>query len=136
MAAHWIENPDTGVVTEAADLLDTSEFGLFSLAYERWHGRSPEPRVIEKHFAAYMFRSVVPPWVRHLAREIVAKASEGTLRGSDYGIQATPLSPDLVRRGRIHGAVLLAVCILLLLASWYYDDLVRWVGNCYFPPCY
>jgi hypothetical protein len=74
--------------------------------------------------------------VRYLAREIVAKAAEGTLRSADYGVEQAPLSAELLRRGRVHSAVLLAVCLLLLLASLYYDDLVRWTENCYFPPCY
>ncbi len=136
MKTHWIENPDAKAVIEAADLLDTSEFRLFSVAYQRWHGSPPEPSVIERHFSAYMFRSVVPPWVRHLAREILAKAADGTLRGAEYGVHPLPASAELLRRGRIHSAILLAVCLLLLLASLYYDDLVRWTENCYFPPCY
>ena len=127
---------DEKEVIEAADLLDTSEFNLFSIAYRRWYGRHSDERTLERYFAAYMFRSVVPPWVRYLAREIRAKAREGTLRLADYGLVRRPLSARMLLRGRIYSGILLIVCLLLLLASLYYEDLVLVFGNCYFPPCY
>ena len=57
---------DVHNVLDAAALLQVSEFCLFQLAYRHWHGRDTTEQSIERHFVPYMFRSVVPFWVRQL----------------------------------------------------------------------
>ena len=121
---------------EAAALLDITEFRFFRIAYQRWFGRRSNPLMMERYFANYMFNAVVPPWVRHLAREILQKAQTGTLSLAEYGIRQRPATPAVQRRGRIFGALLLAWCLLLFLAALYYSDLLPFTQNCYFPPCY
>jgi hypothetical protein len=126
----------TEQISRAADLLDITEFRLFQIAYRRWFGRRAGDQRMEWYFANYMFHDIEPPWVRHLAREILEREQAGTLRGIDYGVRPARLDPGLRRRGRLYAAVLSVICLLLLLAALSYDQLVQFVENCYFPPCY
>ena len=122
-------------VVEAASLLDIPEFKLFKIAYWRWFGRRPGALNMERYFANYMFNAVVPPWVHHLAREVVARAQAGTLRVADYVRQIQP-NPAMKIRGQVYSAVLTLICLLLFLAALHYSELLPFVENCYFPPCY
>ncbi|MEN8132562.1 MAG: hypothetical protein ABFS45_20745 [Pseudomonadota bacterium] len=123
-------------VLDAAALLDTTEYRVFTIAYQRWYGQAASFDVMERCFCAYMFRCIVPPWVRHFTREIVFRARIGTLRPADYGIREQPASPEAILRGRIFTAVLVVLCLILLGAGLQYDDLLQILENCYFPPCY
>lgn len=76
---------DGRAVGAAAEALSIREFDLFHLAYARWWGREPEPAWIEKVFVAYMFHQVVPPWVRHFAREVMQRKRAGTLDAEALG---------------------------------------------------
>lgn len=60
-------------VSEAAAALELAEFDLFRLAYRRWFGRQPDPDTLERAFADYMLRDVVPAWVRRLCADVIAQ---------------------------------------------------------------
>lgn len=77
--------PDGRAVSAAAEALHIREYDLFRLAYARWWGREPEPAWIEKVFVAYMFHQVVPPWVRHCARDVLDRNRAGTLDAEALG---------------------------------------------------
>ena len=134
-SAHGIPR-DVLDVTQAAGLLDTTEYHLFDIAYLRWYGRPSDPRVLEDHFTDYMFKSIVPHWVRHLCREILERARAGRLRSGDYGVAPLRLSRRTVWRGRIYSLLMLLVLVLFLLAGGFYTELVPFLESCYFPPCY
>ena len=85
---------------------------------------------MEKHFANYMFCSIVPVWVRHVSREIEQQVAIGTLDAQHYGICTSSPSPQLLSRGRALD------CLLLMLASYLHEDLLLVIKNCYFLPCY
>jgi hypothetical protein len=129
-------NSDTQSVLEASALLDITEFHLFNLAYFRWYGHYSSPHGMEQHFANYMFCAIVPLWVRHFTREILHQANIGRLNGLDYDIHVPRPSAAVIRRGRRLVGLLFALCLLLLLSSYFYEDLLLVLKNCYFPPCY
>ncbi|MBC8337622.1 MAG: hypothetical protein H8E39_02930 [Alphaproteobacteria bacterium] len=80
MRAHRSQaRSDLGRVIRAAEALGITEFDFFRLAYRRWSGQEPGPRMLESTFAVYMFQQTVPHWVRHLAREVNARAARGRL---------------------------------------------------------
>jgi hypothetical protein len=81
---------DAERVAKAALLLQIREIDLFRLAWRRWYGADgPEP-VIERHFVAYMFRHRVPPWVRHLCRQVIRQALAGRLDRGAFGVAELP----------------------------------------------
>lgn len=91
-------------------MMEVSEFQFFELAHERWYGRRARARFVEAMFEEYMLRESVPPWVRHLARQVLTLEERGALCLEHFG-----LAPPAVTVGmRIQG-VLLAVGLLLLL---------------------
>ncbi len=78
---------DVRNVLDAAALLEVSEFCLFQLAYRHWHGSDTSERLIERHFVLYMFRSVVPFWVRQLCRRVLQASADGTFDPVDFGVE-------------------------------------------------
>ncbi len=76
---------DACLVLDAAALLDVREFDLFELAYDWWFGARAEIKALEKAFVPYMYRGIVPLWVRQYAREVM--------------IEARSVQPDFLRLG-------------------------------------
>lgn len=137
MHRHRPDNPDAQDVSRVAALLDTTEFRVFGLAYQRWFGRHSDDALIEPYFVAYMFQFAVPFWVRYFTREVMTRDRAGILRAGDYGLTQPPASPRMLRRGRNYAILLLAICmLLLLLVSHAPEELLEVAKNCYFPPCY
>lgn len=107
---------DVRNVLDAAALLQVSEFCLFQIAYRRWHGSDTSERLIEQHFVPYMFRSVVPFWVRQLCRRVLQASADGTLDPADFGVERGPVGEDqpvvfvraLAVGGTVVGMLLLA----------------------------
>ena len=73
-------------VLDTAALLQVTEFNLFRIAYRHWHGCDASERSIEQFFVRYMFRSIVPCWVRQLCRHVLQADAEGTLEPAEFGI--------------------------------------------------
>lgn len=72
---------DTQTVLTAAYALDISEFELFHLAYQNWHGQRAETRQLEAVFVGYLFEAKIPHWVRHFATYVAGlKRSEAPLQ--------------------------------------------------------
>lgn len=95
---------DAGRVHAAARLLRIPDFAFFRLAYRRWYGDEPDDRTIEPFFMLYLFRGRVPPWVRHLARDVVDRESQGELRPETYGV--VPVLPPPPTGSRIPSLIL------------------------------
>ena len=60
------------LVSRAALAKTVSEYELFQLAYQAWHGSEPEQQWLEKLFVAYLFTGRVPAWVRDYAQRSLA----------------------------------------------------------------
>lgn len=99
---------DARMVHAAATLLRVPEFAFFRLAYQRWFGGSPADAEIEPYFMLYLYRRRIPPWVRHLARQVVGRSRHAAVDPRDFGVKPV-LPPPPPRRARQIQAVLLAV---------------------------
>ncbi len=123
-------------VLDAAALLDTTEFNIFCLAYTRWFGQKASVDFIEPHFNAYMFREIVPFWVRHFTRHIMHLYAMGRLNPEDYGLKKPPASSRMVFLGRLYTLLLILILVVLFVVTSSSEHLLSIAKNCYFPPCY
>ena len=133
--------PDVVDVLEAAALLQVTEFELFRLTYRRWHGAAAadgdvSDEVIERYYLPYMFHDRVPAFVRHLAREVVARADEDRLDPRDFGVMPRPLSMDMYNRGLRYILWVVIIFGSLLTGAIVVVDPMPWYRSCYLPPCY
>jgi hypothetical protein len=104
---------DMRQVMDAAALLGLREFDLFRLAWRSWSGVEPDGKALEKFFVDYMFHHVVPPWVRHFCREILAREKEGRLDPAAFGVERVPRRELPVALGRAYIGVAAAAMLLL-----------------------
>ncbi|TDJ62596.1 MAG: hypothetical protein E2O37_10565 [Proteobacteria bacterium] len=113
---------DVRNVLDTAALLQVTEFNLFRMAYRHWHGRDASERSIEQFFAPYMFRSIVPYWVRQLCRHVLQADVEGTLAPIEFGVtqpaeqvnSTTPFLSAVVVVGAALGMLVIAAGLYLL----------------------
>jgi hypothetical protein len=127
---------DVADVLEAAALLEVTEFQLFHLAYRRWYGTEIGDDGLERYYLPYMFHSRVPPWVRALAREVIAAADADGLDPKTYGVLPRPVSMDMYNRGLRYFLWITVIMGTLLTGAATVAELVPWYQSCYFPPCY
>lgn len=107
---------DPGLVLRATALLDIREFDFFVLAHNWWFGRGPDMTALERVFAAYMFKQIVPAWVRQYAREILHLDGEDWAGRTRLGLQNLPDNVAAPRHGRLMVALTAAVFSLFYLA--------------------
>ncbi|MFQ5775757.1 MAG: hypothetical protein ACE5GS_14645 [Kiloniellaceae bacterium] len=112
---------DTGLIGQAAALLDVPEVELFALAYRWWFGRPPSGAVLERAFVAYMFDARVPAWARHYAREVLRVDAPGGPAGARLGLDRLhrPAPPRHGPRVVAVTAAAFAVLFLMLLDTSY-----------------
>lgn len=128
--------PDWLQVAETAGLLDVSEFELFDLAYRDWYGRAAAPAELERNFARFMFQDVVPFWLRRYCRRIRRPIRHGPAARGSLPTPAGRL-PARPRRWLLLVAVwLLLLPTVLVLLVQCSSDLMPFLSECYFPPCY
>lgn len=77
---------DVSQVLDTAALLQVTEFHLFEIAYQSWYGRDASEKSIERYFVPYMFRAIVPFWVRQLCRRVLAADARGALDPAEFGV--------------------------------------------------
>jgi hypothetical protein len=133
--------PDIQEVLSTSALLEISEYRVFQLAYERWHGSGAPARVMENIYARYMFKEEVPPWVRQYTREVLDLARTGQLDRAALGAEPddVPDAESLAHGRRSLAITLVVLGILLyisLLSATSLQDLFPWVRDCLLPPCY
>ena len=111
-----------GDIIKAAEALRISEYDFFRLSFQRWSGREPDEKKLEQAFVAYMFHQIVPPWVRHLAREVLALEAEGRLNIWTFGAQKYRHRLPPSRHGGFYIAIMAAItalyCVALLDISY------------------
>jgi hypothetical protein len=101
-------------VVAASAVLGLREFDFFRLAYRRWFGEQPDPSVLESAFGAYMMTQRVPPWVRHLSRDVLNARRQGSLPAGAFGESAYRDRPVRHR----HGPVYFSVFVVLWIAAF------------------
>lgn len=114
--------PDVSQVLDAAALLQVTEFRLFQIAYQSWYGRAASEKSIERYFVPYMFRAVVPFWVRQLCRHVLTADARGVLHPEEFGVtprQTVTLRPKdyclrVLAVGGAIAAMLGVACSLML----------------------
>lgn len=110
-------DPDERNVLEASAVLQITEFHLFELAYERWFGEEATEQKVEPFYIAYMFRTVIPPWVRHFARDVVTEDRAGHLDPTAFGVFPREESVSRLVLGLRYAAVILTTLVGLHLAA-------------------
>lgn len=125
---------DVWSVLTASSLLSVGEFRVFEIAYEEWYGESGEEKTIEKYFTPYMFKNVVPPWVRHFCKKVLKLEDEGTLDPVDFGIVNRPASREQINKGLEAMMWIIGFMIVLFLIGEGTSQAL-WL-QCMFPPCY
>lgn len=105
------------VVVRAAEALGISEYDFFRLAFRRWSGREADSQALEQAFVAYMFHQTVPPWVRHLSRDVLEHLDAGTLDPEFFGVAGFKRRYPLPRLGRFSWRLMAGVMVILFLMS-------------------
>lgn len=103
---------------EAAALLQVTEFRVFEMAYKDWYGAAPRHYVMEQYFRDYMFHQVIPAWVSHFARRIVALGQAGDLDPREFGVYQRLPSRRMIRIGQVYAAMLLVAFLLLVYMAY------------------
>lgn len=128
--------PDVDSVLKATALLDITEWDFFNLAYRRWHGGPVAEGMMEPIFAAYMFKDIVPPWVRHFARLVERLYRRGMLDRRALGVDRLPTSKQMVSRGMRYSVFIVVVVVSLVVFVEFMAQVIQIGERCYFPPCY
>jgi hypothetical protein len=120
------DSQDLDLVLRAAQNLDIPEYDVFTLAYRNWFGGT-DPVAVDRAFAAYLLRKVVPAWVRHYARRTLTQG----MSPHEFAAELMPPAPAPCQGVIAGGLVLGAVALVIALAA---------AGSppegCFFPPCY
>jgi hypothetical protein len=127
---------DVLAVANAAALLDITEFELFRLAHLDWFGRAVSDKTIEGYFIPYMFRGVVPFWVRNFTRLIVRLDGAGDLDRERLGVPRRAWSRAMARRGTIYLLLIALALVVLYVAANDPAVLAKLPKGCMLPPCY
>ncbi len=128
--ADWVQ------VAETAGLLEITEFELFRLAWRDWYGREARQAELEACFTPFMFGDEVPFWLRRYCARIEAESRAGQLDPAQLGIPRLVVPAHGLRWLIIAATLLLLLPVGLLLLSDLAGDLMPFLSECYFPPCY
>lgn len=125
---------DVWSVLKASSLLSVGEFRVFEIAYEQWYGESGDEKHIEKYFTAYMFKDIVPAWVRHFCKKIVELDEDDALDPAEFGI----IHAAATMEQRNRGLEFIAALMFILIAFFFIGESAARVLKlqCMFPPCY
>lgn len=125
---------DVWGVLRASSLLSVGEFRVFEIAYEQWYGESGDEKHIEKHFTAYMFKDIVPAWVRHFCKKIVELDEDDALDPAEFGV----IHAAGTTEQRNRGLEFIAALMFILIAFFFIGESAAKVLKlqCMFPPCY
>lgn len=125
---------DVWGVLRASALLEVGEFRVFEIAYQDWHGEAGEEKMIEKHFAGYMFNDTVPLWVRHFCKKVLKLDDEEALDPADFGIVRKPATRQQINKGLEAIMYIVVALIFIFLLG---ESASRFMQlQCLFPPCY
>jgi hypothetical protein len=134
---HYDETPaDCVLVADTAGLLEITEFRVFQLAFGEWYGREIRDYEAENYFTSFMYFDRVPFWVRRFCHKILDLHDTGKLNPRDFGIIPERFEYRLLRWAVKGVTLMLATFIILLFLANTAGDLMPFIKECYFPPCY
>lgn len=87
------DDPERGVVIQAANILQVGEFQFLQLAYNEWYGRDMPEHEIDGYFRYFIVKGHTPAWAIRHARRIVDWDARGLL---------APGNPDHRRFDNLH----------------------------------
>ena len=79
----WDDNPKRSEIICAANLIQVGEFQLIQLAYKAWYREELDETRVDKIFGEYMYRNIIPIWVRYYAKDIIKLDNANVLNGND-----------------------------------------------------
>lgn len=122
-------------VLECAALLDITEFRVFQIAYAWSFGSTASEDHIEAHYIPYMFKKVVPGWVKKFTGEVLRKEADGGLDPEEFGIYPPESTASDRNKGKIYAFYLVTACLTIYLLAELAVDALR-LYHCTLPPCY
>ena len=130
MKPDWDDNPKRSKIVCAANLIQIGEFQLIQLAYKSWYKEELPEYKVNKIFGEYMFRDIIPIWVRFYADHIIKLDNANVLdsHNNKYHIYdnefGSPIFNENQRKRRGIGYTI--IIILVFLATHYmavnYDE--------------
>ena len=127
---------DCVLVAHTAGLLEITEYRVFQLAFFDWYGRHIRDYEAEDYFTAFMYYDRVPFWVRRFCHKIQDLREEGHLEPRDFGIRPDHFESRLLRWAVTAVSIMLAFLVILVFLANAAVDLMPFLKECYFPPCY
>lgn len=121
---------DIREILDTAALLEINEFQVFERAYRCWYGRRAEGRLLEGHFAAYLLREIVPPWVHHFTRRVLREH-----RGPGDKPGARRIDKWAKRTAMLYPVLWLVVFLVFSATAFLRGGDGRLAEGCFFPPC-
>ena len=136
-AFHYDETPaDCVLVADTAGLLEITEYRVFQLAFGEWYGREIHDHEAEEYFTAFMYFDQVPFWVRRFCHKIQDLNEAGRLNPREFGIKPERFEYRLLQWAVRGVMVMLVTMVILLFLATSVGDLMPFLKECYFPPCY
>jgi len=127
---------DCVLVANTAGLLEITEFRLFQLAFGDWYGREIRDYEADDYFTAFMYYDRVPFWVRRFCHKIQDLREEGQFDPRNFGINPQRFEYRLLRWAVMAVSIMLASLVILIFLANTAVDLMPFLKECYFPPCY
>jgi hypothetical protein len=127
---------DCVLVANTAGLLEITEFRLFQLAFGEWYGREIRDYEAEDYFTTFMYFDRVPFWVRRFCHKIQNLHEAGNLNPRDFGIKPKRFEYGLLRWAITAVSIMFATLVVLIFMANNAVDLMPFLKECYFPPCY
>ena len=127
---------DCVLVANTAGLLEITEFRVFQLAFGEGYGREIRDYEAEDYFTAFMYYDHVPFWVRRFCHKIQDLCEEGQLDPGNFGIKPQRFEYRLLRWAVMAVSIMLASLVILIFLANTAVDLMPFLKEFYFPPCY
>lgn len=133
---HFQSEPDSILVAATAGLLDIPEYRVFQLAYHDWYGKEADEVEMGIWFDDYMYEDQVPFWVRGYCKKVQRRSRQGTLSRDELGIKPISRPPRFLRWFVTSIVVSILVLTVLVFLAEQTANLLPFLKECYFPPCY
>ena len=118
----WDDDPKRSEILDAANLLQVGEFQLVQLAYKDWYREELAEDKIDKIFAEYMFKRIIPIWATFYARDIkkLDKANALNIYDKKYHIYDYEFGEYYNEKERRNRGILYATIVAIVFIASHY----------------
>ena len=118
----WDDDPKRSEILDAANLLQVGEFQLVQLAYKDWYREELSEDKIDKIFAEYMFKRIIPIWATFYARDIkkLDKANALNIYDEKYHIYDYEFGEYYNEKRRRNRGILYATIVAIVFIASHY----------------